>query len=378
MIVQSGIATDDTYKRFFADLNDKQALVSLFDFENRERLFPAVDSRMKFCLLTFTGAQSPRAALAFFCHDAEHARDPKRRFALSAAELALLNPNTRTCPVFRSRADAELTTAIYRRVPVLSNEGTGQNPWGISFLRMLDMANDSGLFRTEPGPGLLPLYEAKLLHQFEHRWATYAGRETRDCLPEEKADPHFAVLPRYWVASEAVQARLAAAGWERSWLLGFRDIARSTDERTAIFSLLPPVGVGDTLPLVLPHAELAAEPMACFLANTCALVFDYITRQKIGGTHMNFFFVKQLPLLPPAAYTPVERRFIVPRVLELVYTAWDLKPFADDVWRDADDTLRRILEWQHEENRGRPAGTVGTTGVGGIAPDGCPLRVQVG
>jgi len=373
VIVQSGIATDDTYKRFFADLNDKQALVSLFDFENRERLFPAVDSRMKFCLLTITGAQSPRAALAFFCHDAEHARDPKRRFALSAAELALLNPNTRTCPVFRSRADAELTTAIYRRVPVLSNEGTGQNPWGISFLRMLDMANDSGLFRTEPGPGLLPLYEAKLLHQFEHRWATYAGRETRDCLPEEKADPAFAVTPRYWVASEAVQARLAAAGWERGWLLGFRDITNATNERTAIFSLLPPVGVGNSAPLLMPSMHSACR-VACLLGSLCSMMVDFVTRQKIAGTHMNFFFVKQLPLLPPAAYTPVERRFIVPRVLELVYTAWDIKPFADDVWRDADDTLRRILKRQHEENRRATGGHEWAPPEWAeIAPDGCPL-----
>ena len=182
------------------------------------------------------------------------------------------------------------------------------------------------------------------------------------------------MTPRYWVASEAVQARLAAAGWERGWLLGFRNTTNATNERTAIFSLLPPVGVGNTLPLVLPHAELAAEPMACFLANTCALVFDYITRQKIGGTHLTFSYLRQLPLLPPAAYTPVELRFIVPRVLELVFTAWDIKPFADDVWRDADDTLRRILEWQHEENRRATGGHEWAPPEWAeIAPDGCPL-----
>jgi len=58
-IVPSGIATDDTTKFFFRDLMEKGSLASLFDFENRKKLFPAVDSRMKFCLLTLTGKDRP-------------------------------------------------------------------------------------------------------------------------------------------------------------------------------------------------------------------------------------------------------------------------------------------------------------------------------
>jgi hypothetical protein len=76
-------------------------------------------------------------------------------------------------------------------VPVLSEagserrqaaEGSGANPWGIRFMRMMDMANDSGLFFDEPGPERLPLYEAKMIHQFDHRWATYEanGKDSRD------------------------------------------------------------------------------------------------------------------------------------------------------------------------------------------------------
>ena len=52
VIVPTGIATDNTCKSFFGDLIQKQDLASLYDFENRERLFTAVDSRMKFSLLT--------------------------------------------------------------------------------------------------------------------------------------------------------------------------------------------------------------------------------------------------------------------------------------------------------------------------------------
>ena len=126
IIVPTGIATDDTTKVFFGDLVESGSLATLFDFENGN-IFEAVDSRMKFCLMTLSGAPVPRGDLAFFLHDvAELQGDAGRRFQLSADDFALINPNTRTCPTFRTRADADLTREIYRRVPVLINEEIGR------------------------------------------------------------------------------------------------------------------------------------------------------------------------------------------------------------------------------------------------------------
>ena len=139
---------------------EQTALVSLYDFENRRKIFEAVDSRMKFCLLTMRGtdaataSSAPPADFVFFALDVADLRDEERRFTLTAEEIGLLNPNTRTCPIFRSQRDAVLTKAIYRRMPVLVNEeGEDGNPWGISFLRMFDMSNDSHLFRTREAVG---------------------------------------------------------------------------------------------------------------------------------------------------------------------------------------------------------------------------------
>jgi hypothetical protein len=125
IILPTGIATDDTTKAFFGDLIAKQALASLYDFENREALFPGVHRSYKFCLLTLSGKPTPRGEFSFFATRVEHLRDERRRFALTAEEIALINPNTRTMPVFRTRADAELTRKIYERVPVLVNERNG-------------------------------------------------------------------------------------------------------------------------------------------------------------------------------------------------------------------------------------------------------------
>lgn len=370
IIVPTGIATDDTNKHFFADLVERGELISLFDFENREGLFPAVDSRYKFSLLTVgRGKEKAAPELAFFATRAQHLRDPNRRFTFTSEEIARINPNTRTLPVFRTRQDAELTRAIYERVPVLINEVTGENPWGVRFLRMFDMANDSGLFRTAEqletegfrrvgnrfvrGEKVyLPLYEAKMIWHYDHRYGTYEGVQDRSNthLPTpgegEHADAAFLAQPWYWVAEEEVQHKLGE--WEKGWLMGWRDVTNSTNERTVIACVVPRVGYGDTLLLMFPEKEHAT--LGCLLADQCSIVHDYCTRQKIGGTHLKYHVKRQLPILSPTAYTAEDLRFILPRVLELTYTAWDIKPFADDVWRDADEDMRAAIRLQWDEN----------------------------
>ncbi len=371
-ILPSGIATDDTTKFFFQDLVEKRSLASLYDFENREGLFPAVDSRMKFALVTLAGSGRPAKGMEFlfFAHRTGDLADDERRFELTPEDVRLLNPNTRTCPVFRSKRDAEITKAIYRRVPVLIEEGPPENPWGVSFKQgLFNMTSDSEHFRTreqlEPEgwrldgnvfvkgkDRYLPLYEAKLIHHFDHRWATYKGLETRDLTAGEKDDPGLLAIARYWVPHEEVRDRLAGR-WNREWLLGWRDICRSTDERTVIASVVPRVGVGDKFLLMfLGHPTTA---VAALLGNLDCLAFDYCSRQKLGGTSLKYFTMKQLPVLIPGAYAPAApwngkeplSFWLLPRVLELTYTAWDLEPFARDCGHDGPpfrwDPERRFL-----------------------------------
>lgn len=273
------------------------------------------------------------------------------------------------------------------------------------------MSNDSGLFRTreqleadgwrlegnvfrrEEGGRLrecLPLYEAKMVHQFDHRWATYDGDKSRDLTLAEKQDPNRVVLPRYWVDAREVYLRTAPlpkdlldalrAGdvefgadyasivdefalplhdndsaptsideylkrCSSRWLIGWRDICRSTDERTLIGGLVPRSGIGNKFPLLV---RATADRSAAVLLGSCnSIVCDFTVRQKIGGTTLNYFTMKQVAVLPPSTYTESDFAFIVPRVIELVYTAWDLQPFAQDCGGDGPpfrwDEDRRFL-----------------------------------
>lgn len=421
-IVPSGIATDDTTKFFFQDMVTTRSLISLYDFENRKKIFD-IDSRIKFCLLTTgSGAQplTDRADFVFFAHSTDELNDPARRFSLSAPDIALLNPNTRTCPIFRTRKDAELTRAVYRRVPVLIREADEgrpeENPWGIRFRRLFDMSNDSHLFRTREqlenegrllqgnvfvrsGERYLPLYEAKMVHHFNHRWATYDGTQVRDTTLAERRNTGFSVLPRYWVPEEKVWAcledsdadllssilqavdtkdittledilqnlhsqyspqeimeELQKTKYDREervrellyidqkpqWLMGWRDITNATNERTVIFSLIPVTAVGHTCPLIFSKCIPAQS--SGLMINLTMLILDFIARQKVGGTHLTYGYLTQLPLFSPKIFvqdTPWHPQiplsdWLRPRILELTYTAEDMRPFAEDMGYDGE------------------------------------------
>lgn len=484
VIVPTGIATDATTAPFFAALVENRRLAALYSFENEEIIFSGVHHAFKFALLTIGVPINDQSEFAFFLRQVTFLADPDRRFSLASDEIARLNPNTRTAPVFRSRVDAELTAKLYSRAPVLieerpQQEGGDVNPWGITFQTMFHMSGDSGLFRTsaqmeadgwqreatdwvrETSAGIerrVPLYEAKMIHHFDHRWATYGAgasddeESSRNSTLAEKQNPGFEPSPRYWVPEEEAILRAAripsplksavklvrgeggkgrrkvrgdarenacaaalkslvtwlagaisasegrparetdvfrylgrAQDWHGAlkasverflldpktlataaelqretpltavdlaiiaeapndalalaefliahkqprWLMGWRDICRSTDERTVIASVFPKVGVGHTMPIFFLNggADLAAIHLAMWLS----LTFDFVARLSIGGTHLTYSYLKQFAALPPSKFSKYDVDFIRPRVLELTYTSRAMRPWADDL-----------------------------------------------
>ena len=368
ILVPSGIATDDTTKEFFSGLMDEKRLVSLYDFENKEGHFEDVHRSFKFTALVFggTACKNDKADFVFFARDVEETSEvyKQRHIPLTAADMALLNPNTRTCPIFRTRRDADLTKAIYKRVPILIDENRkqGGNPWGIKFLRMFDQTNDAEHFAEakvweKKGYKLqgnvyaktkvraLPLYEAKMVQAFDHRAASVVVDDDNWVRQGQKAEtslvqhqnPEFAVLPRWWVAEDVVEKTMADQPGNKPWFMGFKDITSPTNERTMISAFVPRAAITNKFVLMLTDVE--PRQHACLLGNFNSFVFDYVTRQKIGAITLNFFIVEQLPTLPPDTYAdtcPWSKKgggetlehWISERVLKLSCTAEDMIPLA--------------------------------------------------
>ena len=370
-IIPTAIATGAGGQRLFRSFTGRGGVASLYDFENRKPIFPGVHASYKFCLLSLTGkaVREPAARYAFFLNEVTDLDDPGRVFALSPGELTLINPNTGTLPIFRSGRDAVLTAEVYGHVPVLWDEAkTDGNRWGIRFKNLFNMTDDSDLFRTgeqleregwrlhgnvfiRDGKRMLPLYEAKMIDFFNHRAADVVKSKTavnrqnqpRYLSTAELQDPGRLALPLNWIREDGliptrrngedvkvagVAERLAEVSWDRGWLCGLCDVTSATNERTAIPAFIPRVAVGHKFPLMFPG--VSAIMTAALIATQSSLVFDFVSRQKVGGLSMALFVWKQLPVPTPTMLEP-HLTFITPRVLELVYTAYDMTPLACDL-----------------------------------------------
>ena len=380
LLTPSGIYADKTAAKFFKSVSTSGRLGGLFDFENRRLgtdlppFFPDVDSRFKFCALIFGGEERRfgETRCAFFLHDSNTIEDPERCFALDPADFDLVNPNTGTAPVFRTRRDAEITRRIYEQHPVLVDRSGGgeRRAWPVRYHTMFHMTNDSHLFRTaaqldnegfyrvegnrwKKGEELyLPLYEGKMVQAFDHRAASVVVNPqnlNRPAQPRatglaEHANTGWLPEPQFWVPA-------SDCGWDSGteWVLGFKEITASTNARTFIAALFPTVGFGNKVPIFKPQQANRNEWLLA--ANLNAMVFDFATRQKVQGQTLNLFIIEQLPVIAPDDYgqqfgTTTARDLVRDHVLRLTYTADDMGPFARDLGCDGPPFI-----WDEEERR---------------------------
>ncbi len=376
LVLPTGIAVNDSNKYFFSKLIDENRLISLYDFENREALFD-IHRMFKFCLLTAGKPQAePRTVSGgFYLTRLDHLLDPRRIYTLRTDDFARFNPNTKLCPIFRTAKDADLTAKIYRHAPILIDDETGENPWGIRFMMMFNMATASSLFRTRKqldGMGgklqgnsyyvgseeYVPLYEGKMFWHYNHHYGSFPNEYEVERRPssipntpqEMLADCNAPIAPWYWVNKAQVDNRLIDTDrdgnirwqWTHSYYIAFRDVTNATNERTCVASLMPSgMAAGDKAPLVFTSRSLI--PSACFAALLSSLPFDYVARQKVGGSSMAFFIMKQQPTLTPDQIPASTQWQIVNRVAELCYFNHDMDGWAAELWDEMDEEQRNEL-----------------------------------
>jgi len=279
--------------------------------------------------------------------------------------------------MFKYKKDAELVVEIQNTTPVLKKErsnGDNKNPCGVSFKQgLFNMSSDSHLFKkseeidqeNKEGPYIhdsgnlyYPLYESKLCGQFTHRHATFEDIPTEDryrthagtnnASSEELKNPNWIPQPRYYVKEEDVKESLNL-DWDYEWFIGFRNaISAVADARSVKFWAMPRYGVGHSIPLIFTNLDSIYSSV--LMANFNTFIIDYVTRQKASGGNLTFYIVRQLPIIPPKNYSDELILEIIPRVLELSYTSWDMIKYADDIWNEADEKLRDRIQEQWRKN----------------------------
>ena len=259
LLVPSGIASDFSASPFFRSVATTGRLQCLFDFENRRgegraSFFPDVDSQFKFCAFVCGGSErtAPVTYCAFFLRDPPNDTPGESIFALSAADFSLVNPNTGTAPIFRTKRDAKLTTSIYRTLPALVEHSTElvKKAWPVRYATMFHMANHAHLFLSRDALNLkgaypaitnvwqlgeqvfVPLYEGKMVQAYDHRAASIevdANRTFRPGQPvsssvAEHADPNWSPMPQSWIDRSRSEPNSLTDGFLPSRTLPHRPI----------------------------------------------------------------------------------------------------------------------------------------------------------
>lgn len=388
LLTPSGIYSDKTAAEFFRSVSTAGRIAGIYDFENRRsanpdastaRWFSEVHPQFKFCATIFAGAERrfDETECGFYLHGKADLQNADRVFPLAPDDFARINPNTGTAPTLRTATEADILKSIYRRHPVLVKHVNGEEDkaYPVRFTQgLFNMTSDSALFRTaeqieaEGGYPVVghryqrgseqwaPLYQGRMIHHFDHRASAvdfnpdsqdnpYVSGEVID---EQKQDPAFFPGVQYWVSVDEIESLLSSA---QRWVVAFRDITNSTNERTMIATIAPWSAFGNQTPLLLPDPTLNAGNAALLVANLSSLALDFVAKRKVQGTHVNWFIVEQLPVIAPADY---DRKFgettagdlVHDHVLRLTYTAHDLAPFAHDLGYEGEP-----FRWDPEERR---------------------------
>ena len=361
LLVPTGIASDKTASTFFKDVATQGKLKALYDFENKKVFFPDVDSRFKFCVFVASKLPSKQTTqCAFFLHNVDELEDENRCFEMSAKDFALVNPNTGTAPIFRTRRDAKLTRRIYANTPILVDRSQGKaiKTWPVKYSTMFHMTNDSGLFRTKTeleeqeeawpiGGGRydstqgewLPLYEGKMVQAYDHRAASITvnlENQHRPAQPqptkiEQHQNPNWIPNSQFWVCKHKLVKH------KFNWWISYKMITAPTNARSIIATFLPLSGVGNSMGILLLDKKYNSTHACSILGCLNSIVFDFVIRQKIQGQNINWYIVEQLPVIPLDRFNDTSfgeksaAEIIKECVLELTYTAHDMADFAHDM-----------------------------------------------
>ena len=285
IVIPSGVYTDLGAKGLRAMLFERAEITGLFGFENRREIFEGVHRSFKFVVLSYRkGGTTQEFPATFMRHEVSDLQDFPRSLGLPIrVELVKrLSPDSWSLMEFKSDLDVRIAEKMLK-FPLLGEriEGT----WNLKLTREFDMTNDSHLFHTEPAPGRLPLYEGKMIWQFDSGY----------------------LAPRYWVDERT--GRTALLGRTRdmgqrldyqAYRVGFRDIASNTNERTLVSSVIPPAFHGNKIPTADVFSSegsrlLASDVQLYLCAVWNSFVLDSAIRQKVTTT-LNFHYIYALPV----------------------------------------------------------------------------------
>jgi hypothetical protein len=332
-IIPSGFFMDDTTSPLFRHYFQNKRLKCIYDFENRNRIFAHVDGRYRFCAVTIQkqNEQNHKAKFLFFLHNIEDIPFNPNAIYLGFDELKLFNPNNQLMPAFKNQYEVDINRKLYR-YGVLKDDVEAANK--VHIHRMINMTADAHLLHEDYSDGMLPVYESKLIHQYDHRYATFEDISKDDkskgnarlMTVIEKAEPSKYTIPRFYSAKSVAIEKNENWSWLHKWYFDYRYISSSTNERCSISAIIPLSVISNSAYSIFIDN---LNDLLLQLASMNSFWFDFAVRAKVT---LNFppVILEQCPCIKSTQISEQVLSEIRERALKLSYTAHDLDEFGKD------------------------------------------------
>jgi hypothetical protein len=336
LVLPTGVVTDHPNEKLCRYTVEDGRLVSLYDFENQGRFFPAVHRQQRFCLLTAGGAAQPSrpARYGFLLDSLADAQDDSRCWKMDAAAIRQMSPARFAVPTFRNAADARIAHVAYSNGVTLwelADQGVVRSGLLLNYDRWSDGKVLSDESAATP---LVPVYEGEFFHSYDHRFAAWDGASVVRVEDAQRTALRDGVLTRWAYPKEMAERRWSELGWHLGPYVALRRQASTTNETTAIAAVLPPsVAEGSVSVFFGPGAEGKGAALLCAALNS--FVFNFLVRLRQSGANVSKSVYEQVPVPVAVAAALVKDDLDDPSLeeaiqlaLELIYAAPDLAGFA--------------------------------------------------
>ncbi|WP_283574504.1 Eco57I restriction-modification methylase domain-containing protein [Limosilactobacillus ingluviei] len=316
ILVQANLATDSGATGLRHLLFDNYHVVEFLSFTNKDKVFRSVGGSIKFAVLTVDSEQAKTNEFSAFFYqqslDALINRDKKLKYKLGiirqrdGERLALFEA--------RSQEDLDLYLKLRYRYPSLKDTG------------LLNIGTD--------------FHEAKDLKYFE----SYDPENLNELTPLYKGGSinQFSIFPTETAIKESIVNK-KKNGEHRKYRLTFRNIARGTDRRTLIATLLPKNSTGVTSLLIEKDVEnVSLNNRLFYLGVLNSYVMDFIIRPMVGGAHVTQGIFYELPLPQAKDFPDAEEIVQLTKALLLENTG---------VYDDLNEFIPgdKYIDWKHDD-----------------------------
>ncbi|EAJ2334862.1 class I SAM-dependent DNA methyltransferase, partial [Campylobacter jejuni] len=303
-VLPSALMFEDGSLTLRKEILENKTLEYFYSFENNKAIFIDVHRSYKFALMQVKNTQANhthKIKMMFYKTDMNSLKNKDEILTLSLKDIKKLSPTHLALMELKDKQALEILRKCYNAFQNLSFDY-------IDFRQELNMTSDKDLFIEEFREGLLPLYEGKMIHQFDANFsqATYF-------LEKAKFDEHLKSKELYR-AKKATGKELnpKLIKYDREFFrLGYRAVARDTDERTLIASLLPKnCGFGHSMFANAPKQYIVKDDEICMdivpyerilfvLALFNSLVVDFIIRNMVQ-INVSKSYLERIPLPQPS------------------------------------------------------------------------------